>query len=271
MALALQSRLSTFITQAISAVDHRLETQYNRPPPLYPIDPTDTSENPEPQPMWSTLVRRDVSKQLQALEKIEREEETRLRRRRKEREQNENQNSSNNNNENDGGGGAGDGSGGGGDDDMDDGRKKKKRKPDGPGITARNMPADLRTKMSNQVANDFAGGFAKKYSWMQPGGAGAAAAAAAAPTVAVTSKPANTTTTGTAANAAIATQTTATPTSSFVRPFVTSKAGGGAVVDGGDNPDERKLTLADVMFVVGRERGHGAGKGSARVWSVAGF
>ncbi|KAG9029407.1 hypothetical protein FRB95_005362 [Tulasnella sp. JGI-2019a] len=262
IALALQSRLSTLITQTISAVDHRLESQFNRPPPLYPIDPN--TENGEPLPMWSALVRRDVSKQLQALEKIDREEETRARRRRKEREQNENNNAMNNNNPD----GTGN-SGGAADDTMEDteGRKKKKRKVDGPGIMAKNMSDEVQKKMANMTAHAQLGGIAKKYSWMQPGGGGGSATptkpAAPNPTATPTPKPITATSTITS---------TGGTTGGFVRPFVTNKVGGiGTAPAEGEDPDERKLTLADVMFVVGRERGHGAGKGSAKVWSISGF
>ncbi|KAG8884028.1 hypothetical protein FRB98_002635 [Tulasnella sp. 332] len=263
IALALQSRLSTLITQIISAVDHRLESQFTRPPPLYPLDPN--AGNGEPLPMWSTLVRRDVSKQLQALEKMDREEETRSRRRRKERDQNENTNATNNS------GAEGNGSGGNvADDTMEDteGRKKKKRKVDGPGIMAKNMSDEVQKKMANMTAHAQLGGIAKKYSWMQPGGGGGAVtptpkpAAATTPTTTTTPKPVTATSTVASTGG----------TGGFVRPFVTYKAGGIAVAPAeGEDPDERKLTLADVMFVVGRERGHGAGKGSARVWSIPGF
>jgi len=251
IALALQSRLTSVLKQCITAVDHRIESTYTRPPPLYPLDENaiiaDPEHPPEPLPMWSVLVRRDVAKQVAALEKIEREEETKTRRRRRERDENE---------------AAGINGGTGGDmdidggDDEDEGKKKKKKKKEGPGVTAKNMSDEVRKKMSDMVANDFAGGFAKKYAWMS-GGAGAANSAAAKSAAAAgagtsTPKPA-----------------TAAPSTSagggFVRSFVTKPT---VTVE---PVDERRMTLPDIMFVVTRERGHGAGRGSARTWSVTGY
>ncbi|KAG8901839.1 hypothetical protein FRB99_005078 [Tulasnella sp. 403] len=253
IALALQFRLTTLVKQCISAVDHRIDSNYNRPPPLYPIDENANTEDPqEPLPMWGVLVRRDVAKQLAALEKIEREEETRIRRRRRERDENEAAGIAPGPGDLDGEGG------GGGEDDEEGGKKKKKKKKDGPGVTAKNMSDEVRKKMSDMVANDFAGGFAKKYAWMQ----GGAASTTVPKPAATTPKPATATSTPTAVGT---TSTTGGGGSGFVRPFVTSRTG---VVD---PPDERKVTLADLMFVINKERGHGAGRGSARTWSVGGY
>lgn len=247
IALALQARLTATIKQCVGAVDHRLDTQYTRPPPLYPITPNPTvnpdDPPPEPLPMWSLLVRRDVVKQLAALEKMEKEEETRARRRRQER----NENEGNANGSMDAGGDDMD------EDDSEESRKRKKKKKDGPGVTAKNMSEEVRVKMSDFAAN-AAGALPKKYSWMTSGVAATTPALAAKPAA---PKPATTTT-----------ATTTTPaTGGFVRPFVTKQASATAP----ENPDERRITIADLMFVVGKERGHGAGRGSARTWSVAGW
>ena len=107
------------------------------------------------------------------------------------------------------------------------------------------MTEDMRTRLSNSVANS-AGGFARKYAWMTDA-AVATPVKAAAPAVAktpVVDSPA--------------------PMTGFARPFVSVRAE--QVV-----PDERKVSIQDLMFVVGKERGHGGGKGSARTWSVAGW
>src|ERR1700728_3700673 len=75
LALALRIRLQELVVAMIAASHHRTDTQFDRPVSLYP-DGT---------PMWGLLVRSDVAKQLDALEKVEREEETKARRERKER------------------------------------------------------------------------------------------------------------------------------------------------------------------------------------------
>ncbi|KAG8907326.1 hypothetical protein FRC01_007726, partial [Tulasnella sp. 417] len=240
IALALQFRLTTLIKQSIAAVDHRLESQYNRPPPLYPIDDNvmqvegEDAAKPEPQPMWSVLVRRDVSKQLAALEKIDREEESRVRRRRKERDENE---ASAN-----GGGAAGEGGGDamdldgvGGDGDDDKKGKKLKKKQDGPGVLAKKMTEDMQKSVSNRVANEFTG--VKKYSWMQPG-------AVTATTPVKKPAPIATNTTGGGAATSSSTPTAvggASAGSSFVRPFL---AGGRSAVN--ETLEERKVTLGDL-------------------------
>lgn len=198
--------------------------------------------------MWGLLVRRDVGKQLAALEKIDREEENRARRRRRERDENEAA-----------GTGGGPGANGttdmdvdGGEDDDEGGKKRKKKKKEGPGVTAKNMSDEVRKKMSDMVANDFAGGFAKKYAWMQGG-------AAVTPMKPANSNPKPATT---------STPTTTTPAtgSGFARPFAAGKAAAAA-----QEPEERAVTLPDLMFVVQKEKGHGAGKGSARTWGVSGW
>lgn len=263
IALALQFRLTTLIKQSITAVDHRLESQYNRPPPLYPIDDNimqvegEDATKPEPPAMWSVLVRRDVSKQLAALEKIDREEESRIRRRRKERDENEA--SANGGTSSAGPGDAMDLDGlGGGDGDDDKKGKKLKKKQDGPGVLAKKMTEDMQKSVSNRVANEFTG--VKKYSWMQPG-----AVTATTPV----KKPAPIAPTGGGAATSSSTPTAVggtTTGSTFVRPFL---AGGRSAVN--ETLDERKVTLADLMFVVGKEKGHGAGRGSARTWGVGGW
>ncbi|KAF5377362.1 hypothetical protein D9757_008012 [Collybiopsis confluens] len=157
LALALRARLQDLITDMITAAHHRTDTQFDRAPSMYE----------DGLPMWSILVRSDVAKQLSALEKVEREEETRIRRERKERADLAAataaalaaQSSAVN------GGSAN------GDDDLDgfgSGGTKKKRKKDGPGVTAKNMSADVQKKMSNAAAS-HAAGISGRYAWMTAG------------------------------------------------------------------------------------------------------
>ena len=74
VALALRARLHDLLVAMAAASAHRTESQFDRSPSTY----TDGT------PMWRVSVRRDVAKQLQALERVEREEEMRIRHERKE-------------------------------------------------------------------------------------------------------------------------------------------------------------------------------------------
>ncbi len=72
---ALGARLQDLIMAMIAVARPRTNTQFDQPAPSYE----------DGQPMWSILVRSDVTKQLAALEKIAREEETRIQQERKKR------------------------------------------------------------------------------------------------------------------------------------------------------------------------------------------
>lgn len=198
--------------------------------------------------MWSTVVKRDVAKQLSALERAEKEEETRARReRRAATAQAEADDAV--------------------DDDLDaDGRKAKKMRALGPGVTARMMPEDVKKKMSDNTANRAAGLGTGKYAWMTAGAAGAAAAPVVKPKPAVTPAP----TPGTGATPAAGT-TAATPAPAPT-PASAPKAGGwgrayAAVTKTTAGQEVKEdgitVTLRDALFVASRERGFGAGRGSA--------
>ncbi|KAJ3755466.1 hypothetical protein EV360DRAFT_96151 [Lentinula raphanica] len=316
LALALRARLQDLIQAMIVAAKHRTETQFERPPSMY-----------EDTPMWSIRVRSDVAKQLAVLERIEREEETKVRRERKERaEMAAAQAQALLQAQNGGVPGApgsstsGSGLGGaGGDDDEPSltgggGGTKKKRKKDGPGVTAKNMSADVQKKMSNAAAS-HAAGLAGRYAWMNAGATGGTGGSTGGTT---TKKNANDTSSaeggagaGATTNTGATTSTTTgtpptttmtTTTSGWARPYVSSTykkgssdtngtttttdgsgsggggggsgggGGGGAVGVGGGPGEEGKgdgklsITMRDAMFVIEKERGHGAGRGAARGW-----
>jgi Transcription initiation factor TFIID component TAF4 family len=247
LALALRARLQELVTAMIAAANHRTDTQFDRPASLYE----------DGSPMWSIVIRRDVAKQLAALEKVEREDETRIRRERKERmdlaaahaaalaaQANGTANSM-----------AGDGY-----DDVE-GSAKKKRKKEGPGVTARNMSEDVRKKMSNAVATQAAG-LGGKYAWMNASNAPPSKPKAAAPA-----------TTGAAPAAGTATTpaTTTTPAlgvggSTWARPYVPTKKTSTAPAQAEEEDTRALITMRDAMFVIEKERGHGGGRGAARGW-----
>lgn len=234
VALALRARLQDLLVAMAAASTHRTESQFDRTPSTY----ADGS------PMWRVSVRRDVAKQLAALERAEREDEMRIRRERKEL-------------------AAAQaaalaahvpGAAIGDVEDVDGGPKKKKKKADGPGVTAKNMSEDVRKKMSNAVASHAAGLSTGKYAWMN-----ASASApppkpkpAASPTPATTTAP-STTSGGAAAG------------SSWARPYVPT-SGKAASATKEEEDTRRIVTLRDALFVVEKERGHGAGRGAAHGW-----
>ncbi|THH06624.1 hypothetical protein EW145_g3957 [Phellinidium pouzarii] len=232
VALALRARLQGLISAMVGAAEHRTTAQFDRVPTLYE-DGT---------PTWGVVVRRDVKKQLEVLERVEREEEMRLRRERRERADAAAVAQAAQ--------GAGspslDGVGGsvasGGDDVMDGNGlpiKKPKKKKDGPGVTARNMSEDVQKRLSNAVATQAAGLGRGKYAWMNAGGRTAA-----------TSTPA-TNQTGNA--------------SSWAKPYVPASTKASSSPGPGEE-EKTMVTMRDAMFVIERERGHGAGRGSARGW-----
>lgn len=260
VALALRSRLQDLITGMIAAAEHRVRAQFDKPPALYE-DGT---------PMWSVVVRRDTKKQLEALEKMEREEEQRQRKERKIREEAESQAAAavlSQGSEM----AAPDGAAVGGDDGMavDSGTpipKKQKKKKDGPGVTAKNMSEDVQKRLSNAVASQAAGLGRRQYAWMNAGGGVAAAAAAAKKeksTPPATGTPGGTTATG----AATQTGTTTQPTngSSWSKPYFSTQKNSASPAP--QDEDKTVVTMRDAMFVISRERGHGAGRGAAsRAW-----
>jgi len=197
--------------------------------------------------MWSTLVKRDVAKQLSAIERAEKEEETRARRERRTLAAQAD---------------AEDGA----EDEMDiDGRKAKKMRSIGPGVTARAMPQETNIKLSNNTANQAAGLRAGKYAWMTAG-AGAAGAPAPKPkpvAPAPTPAPAS----GTTPAAATATATAASTTTpglksgGWGRAYAAVSKSAAAGVEAKD--DGITVTLRDALFVASRERGFGGGRGSA--------
>jgi len=268
-ALALRERLLGLITSSIHARDHRSSSGVNRPPGMYSDNTT---------PLWSHVVRRDTTRQLQALEKVDREEETRIRRERRERLEN-------------GFVGTPDGNGEGADGEGT-GKKRKRAKEMGPGVTARTMSDEARKKLQDDQAARATG--SKKYAWMTAGagnsiststtatttggGAGAGTSGLASTTA---RKPSAPVTNGTAATTGTS-ATGATTASGTTAPAFSAKAttGGGwmrapmpqtqAVGVGGRSVEEeeaRVLTSRDVEFAIAKERGHGGGRGSARGWT----
>lgn len=246
VALALRARLQDLVEAMIAASAHRTDTQFDRP----------ASQYEDGKPMWSILIRADVSKQLAAIERVEREEETRIRRERKERSEMAAAHAAALAAQQAGNGMAVDG-------DADDGQpKKKKKKADGPGVTARNMSEDVRKKMSNAVASQAAG-LGTKYAWMNTSVANSTPAkpkpapAPATPAATSTLSPATTT----------APATTASATSSWARPYVSAKPTTQSTASPEAEDKRRPITLRDAMFVIEKERGHGGGRGSAKGWT----
>lgn len=257
MALALRARLQDLITAMIDAGRYRKEAQFDRPASMYERGGGESGA--EQLPMWSIMVRSDVAKQLAVLERVEREEELWIRRERKERQELAAQHTANLAAQANGGGamvgveGAGSpgmmGMGMGGGD--DDGQPKKKKKKDGPGVTARNLSEDVRKKMSNAVATQAAG--LGKYSWMTASPAATPSAKKVAPATPAAG--------------------TGSASSSWARPYVpkkpqaektTTAATTATNVD--EDPSKVTVTMRDAVFVLEKERGHGAGRGSARGW-----
>ncbi|KAH9939305.1 transcription initiation factor TFIID component TAF4 family-domain-containing protein [Epithele typhae] len=232
LALALRTRLQTLLTSMIAAAKHRTDTQFDRPPSTYE-DGT---------PVWSIKVRADVGKQLEALQKAYREEDIKERRERKERQDAQAAQAAALTTGTNGAAGL-DGLGGEG----EDGAPKKKKKKDGPGVTARNMSADVQKKMSNAVASQAAGLGTGKYAWMS-----AASAGAAKPKPKPAGTPATTTTPAT--NTA----------SGWARPYQSKM---NAQSKEKDDDGRLAVTLQDAIFVVENEKGHGGGRGAAKYWT----
>ncbi|OJT15488.1 Transcription initiation factor TFIID subunit 4 [Trametes pubescens] len=245
LALALRTRLQDLITAMIAAAQHRNDAQFDRPATTYE----------DGRPMWNIVVRSDVSKQLAAIEKVEREEEMRIRRERKERIEAAAAAQSAALAAAVTGSSAAESVGM-----EDEGGPKKKKKKDGPGVTARNMPEDLRKKMSNAVAKQAAGLGTSKYAWMSAANGGAAPAKA---------KPAP-------APAAVRASTPATTTapaqggpgsSGWARPYQSTKPNGQNSQQQREDDGRMAVTLRDAIFVVENEKGHGGGRGAARGWT----
>ncbi|TEB32259.1 hypothetical protein FA13DRAFT_1732019 [Coprinellus micaceus] len=262
MALALKARLQDLIEAMIEASRYRKEAQFDRPANFYEsLQPGATQGET---PMWSIMVRSDVAKQLAVLERIEREDETRIRRERKERLELQTQHAASLAAQADGGAMMGiTGTGGAvgvmgmsnGMGAMEDEQPKKKKKKDGPGVTARNLSEDVRKKMSNAVATQAAG--LGKYSWMT------ASASTPAP-----KKAAAASTPGANANGGAG-----GGPSAWARPYVPKKpqqaqpaTTGTEIEEPKEDPSKITVTMRDAMFVIEKERGHGAGKGAARGW-----
>ncbi|KAH9998254.1 transcription initiation factor TFIID component TAF4 family-domain-containing protein [Russula vinacea] len=214
VALALRARLHDLLVAMAAASAHRTDSQFDRTPSSY-VDGT---------PMWRISVRRDIAKQLAALERAEREDEMRIRRERKELAAAQAAALA----------AHAPGAATGEIEDGEGGPKKKKKKADGPGVTAKNMSEDVRKKMSNAVASHAAGLSTGKYAWMN--------ASNATPAPPPKPKPAAT------AAAAIG--------SSWARPYRAKE----------EEDTRRVVTLRDALFVVEKERGHGAGRGAAHGW-----
>lgn len=239
-ALALRERLLGLINTSLKARNHRVSSTATQKPGVYSDGTT---------PMWNHIIRRDVSKQISAIEKVDREEEARIRRERHERLENPN--------------GVASTSAAGGDSgaESSQGEKKRKRQKEmGPGVTAKTMSEEVRKKLVDDAASRAFGG-SKKYAWMTST-PGAAASAAALP------KPTATPTTATAT-------TGVNGTSNYPKPTAAAPGGGGwmraqpqSLGRRGTDDDNgtRTLTALDVEFAVEREKGHGGGRGSARGW-----
>ncbi|KAI0755443.1 transcription initiation factor TFIID component TAF4 family-domain-containing protein [Irpex lacteus] len=196
IALALRARLQELVEAMIEVSQHREDSQFERP----------ASHYEDGTPMWSLVIRADVSKQLAAIEKVEREEELKVRRERKERADMAAAHAAALANQANGAAMAVDNA-----ESTEDGQpKKKKKKVDGPGVTARNMSEDVRKKMSNAVASQAAG-LGQKYAWMN-----ASAAAPPAPKP----KPAVSTTSAGLSSATTTTPASTTAGGSWARPYV---------------------------------------------------
>ncbi|OCB87216.1 hypothetical protein A7U60_g5733 [Sanghuangporus baumii] len=241
LALALRARLQALIEAMADAAQHRATAQYDRAPSQYE-DGT---------PMWNVVVRRDLKKQLEVLERVEREEEMRLRRERRER-----ADAAAAANAQAAGSPMPDGIGAtNGDDAATDGGiagaagKKSKKKKEGPGVTAKNMSEDVQKRLSNATAAQAAGLGRGKYAWMNAG------VVSSAPSPAPTKSKASTSTQATTA----AGQTAA---KSWTKPYVPASAKASQSPAPGDE-DKLVVTIRDAMFIIERERGHGAGRGAA--------
>ena len=140
--------------------------------------------------------------------------------------------------------------------DGEGGPKKKKKKADGPGVTAKNMSEDVRKKMSNAVASHAAGLSTGKYAWMNA--SNASPAPPAKPKPAASPAPATTT-------ALATTPAAAAMGSTWSRPYVPT-SGKAASAPKEEEDARRVITLRDALFVVEKERGHGAGRGAAHGW-----
>ncbi|KAG6902200.1 hypothetical protein C0995_003032 [Termitomyces sp. Mi166 len=277
MALALRARLHDLVTAMITASHHRTDTQFDRP----------ASQYDDGSPMWSIVVRSDVAKQLAALERVEREDETRVRRERKERQDMAAAHAAALAAQANGAAGAL-GAGVGADAFEDgEGGVKKKRKKEGPGVTARNMSEDVRKKMSNAVATQAAG-LGGRYAWMNASNAAAAttttttttttpakgkavavattAGASASAGASVAMSP-STTTSPVTTTAPVAGTSTTTTTSSWARPYVSTKKSATPTAALEEEDTRTLVTMRDAMFVIEKERGHGGGRGAVRGWS----
>jgi hypothetical protein len=122
--------------------------------------------------------------------------------------------------------------------------KKKKKRAEGPGVQAKNMSEETKKKLSNTVAN-AAAGFGNRYAWMNTG------------STPLPRRP--------AANAGAAGSGPVTFGTGWGSWGAAKAKGRGKGAKGGDK--ERTIGMRDVLFVVEREKGHGAGRGSARGWS----
>ncbi|KAI0638629.1 transcription initiation factor TFIID component TAF4 [Trametes polyzona] len=254
LALALRARLQDLLTAMIAAAQHRTDAQFDRPPSTYD----------DGRPMWSVVVRSDVAKQLAAIEKVEREEEMRIRRERKERQEaaaaaQAAQLAAA------ASGGVADSAGAGAGLADDEGGPKKKKKKEGPGVTARNMPEDLRKKMSNAVAKQAAGLGTSKYAWMTSANSanGAATPAKAKPATTTPATPRASTPATTTAPAPSA----SAGSSGWARPYQSSKSGSQQQQQQKEDDGRLAVTLRDAIFVIEAERGHGGGRGAARGWT----
>ena len=242
VALALRARLHDLLVAMAAASAHRAEAQFDRTPSSY-VDGT---------PMWRVSVRRDVAKQIAALERAEREDEMRIRRERKELAAAQAAALA----------AHAPGTASGEAEEGESGPKKKKKKADGPGVTAKNMSEDVRKKMSNAVASHAAGLSTGKYAWMNASNA----TPTPPPKPKPVASPSPATTTAPAATMATTTATSTTSMgSSWARPYV-STSGKAASATKEEDDTRRVVTLRDALFVVEKERGHGAGRGAAHGW-----
>ncbi|KIM26806.1 hypothetical protein M408DRAFT_330402 [Serendipita vermifera MAFF 305830] len=244
--LAVQERLRGIVERANAASEHAWKTGAGGQ--LHAIAGDATSDAPGEAvsmyadgktPVFDRNLRRDVGMQLLAIEKIEKAEEMRVRKERKERVEQARQS-----------GNANQAANAEGDDDDDGPPKKKKKRADGPGVQAKNMSEETKKKLSNNVAN-AAAGFADKYKWMSSGGARPTPRSGAG---------------GAGGGGAGGSGSGGVIGSAWGGWGGTGRGAKGR--GGGKARDkERTVGMRDVLFVVERERGHGAGRGSARGWS----
>ncbi|KIJ39878.1 hypothetical protein M422DRAFT_60647 [Sphaerobolus stellatus SS14] len=222
LALALHARLAKLTEGMIAAATHREETDATRTPGLYE----------DGSPMWSVVVRKDIAKQIEVLEKVEKDEEFQARRERKVQEANISSQAALP---------SLDGALQMEQEEEPKPQKKKKKAESAADIIAKNQ--NIEAKKMNAAANAAAGlnKATSKYSWMNTGNVSTGQSV---------KKPGGKT-------------TSATPTTWTKYQPPKKKDDTPAV----EEDARRVVTMKDAVFLIERERGHGGGRGAARHWT----